>query len=63
MDYGSMDFPDKIRELKILIDKYPRLLDEEWEKIRVLSNNISKDIYNYQIDIKLIRESEKAERR
>jgi len=61
MDYGSMDFPDKIRELKILIDKYPRLLEHEWEQLRVLSNNVSIDISDYQYDLKTMREIEKAE--
>ena len=62
MDYSSMDFPDRIKELKVLVDKYPRLLDEEWEQLRVLANNVSVDISDYQYDLRRIKEIEKAER-
>ena len=57
-----MDFPDKIRELKVLVNKYPRLLDEEWEQLRVLTDNVSVDISDYQYDLRRIKEIEKAER-
>ena len=57
-----MDFLDKIRELKVLVNKYPRLLDEEWEQLRVLANNVSVDISDYQYDLRRIKEIEKAER-
>jgi len=62
MDYGDMDFLDKIRELKVLVNKYPRLLDEEWEQLRVLTDNVSVDISDYQYDLRRIKEIEKAER-
>ena len=64
MDYNNnMDFPDKIKELKILVDKYPRLLENEWEQLRVLANNVSVDILDYQYELKRMREIEKVERR
>ena len=30
MDYGSMNIFDEVRELKVLLDKFPNLNKEEW---------------------------------
>jgi len=38
-----MDIFDEVRELKVLLDKFPSLNKEEWEQLRVLSNNVSVD--------------------
>lgn len=43
LDFGSMNIFDEVRELKILLDKFPNLSKEEWEQLRVLSNNVSVD--------------------
>jgi len=55
MDYGSMDIFDEVREIKILLDKFPNLNKEETEQLRVLSNNISVDISSYQYDTKVMK--------
>ena len=41
MDYDCIDIFDEVRELKVLLDKFPNLNKEEWEQLRVLANNIS----------------------
>ena len=43
MNYDCMDIFDEVRELKVLLDKFPSLNKEEWEQLRVLSNNVSVD--------------------
>jgi len=43
VDYGSMDIFDEVRELKILLNKFPNLNKEEWEQLRILANNVSID--------------------
>jgi len=43
LDFSSMDIFDEVRELKVLLDKFPNLNKEEWEQLRVLSNNVSFD--------------------
>jgi len=43
LDYGSMDIFAEVRELKVLLDKFPNLNKEEWEQLRVLANNVSID--------------------
>ena len=55
MDYGSMDIFDEVREIKILLDKFPNLNKEETEQLRVLSNNISVDIAGMQYDMKIMK--------
>ena len=55
MDYGSMNIFDEVREIKILLDKFPNLNKEETEQLRVLSNNISVDIASYQYDTKVMK--------
>ena len=40
----TLDIFDEVREIKILLDKFPNLNKEETEQLRVLSNNISVDI-------------------
>ena len=55
MNYDGMDIIDKIKEIKILLDKFPNLNEEETEQLRVLSNNISVDISSYQYDTKVMK--------
>jgi len=43
LDFGNMNIFDEVRELKVLLDKFPNLNKEEWEQLRVLSNNVSVD--------------------
>lgn len=43
MNYSDMDVFDTVKELKILLDKFPKLNKEETEQLRVLSNNLSAD--------------------
>ena len=43
LDFGNMNIFDEVRELKVLLDKFPNLNKEEWEQLRVLSNNVSFD--------------------
>ena len=59
MDYGSMNIFDEVREIKILLDKFPNLNKEETEQLRVLSNNISVDIASYQYDMKVEEQLER----
>jgi len=59
MDYGSMDIFDEVREIKILLDKFPNLNEEETEQLRVLSNNISVDIAGMQYDMKVEEQLER----
>ena len=59
MDYGSMNIFDEVREIKILLDKFPNLNKEETEQLRVLSNNISVDIAGMQYDMKVEEQLER----
>jgi len=60
---NNIDFADKIRELRDLLNKYPNYYEEEWEKIRVLSGEISKDIWNWQVERIIVEQHEKLERK
>ena len=59
MDYGSINIFDEVREIKILLDKFPNLNKEETEQLRVLSNNISVDIAGMQYDMKVEEQLER----
>ena len=59
MDYHSMDIFDEVREIKVLLNKFPNLNKEEMEQLRVLSNNISVDVKGYQYDMKTEEQLEK----
>lgn len=58
-DYNDIDFPETLDKLKTLVNKYPKLLETEWEQLRVLANNVSIDILHWQQEMKYIREREK----
>ena len=55
----TLDIFDEVREIKILLDKFPNLNKEETEQLRVLSNNISVDIASYQYDMKVEEQLER----
>ena len=59
MNYDGMDIIDKIKEIKILLDKFPNLNEKETEQLRVLSNNISVDIARMQYDMKVEEQLER----
>jgi len=59
MNYDGMDILDEVREIKILLDKFPNLNEEETEQLRVLSNNISVDIAGMQYDMKVEEQLER----
>lgn len=58
-DYNDIDFPETLDKLKTLVNKYPRLLEAEWEQLRILANNVSIDILHWQQEMKYIRERER----
>jgi len=55
----TLDIFDEVREIKILLDKFPNLNKEETEQLRVLSNNISVDIAGMQYDMKVEEQLER----
>jgi len=58
-DYNDINFPETLDKLKTLVNKYPKLLETEWEQLRLLSYIVSIDILHWQQEMKYIREREK----
>jgi len=63
MNNNNIEFADMVRELRALLNKYPNYYEEEWEKIRVLSKDISEVILRWQMERIRMGQIEKSERR
>jgi len=63
LNNNNIEFADMVRELRALLNKYPNYYETEWDKIRVLSKNISEVILNWQMEIIRANQLEKLARK
>jgi hypothetical protein len=50
LNNNNIEFVDRVRKLRALLNKYPHYYEEEWDKIRVLSKDISEVILKWQME-------------
>ena len=50
MNNNNIEFADMVRELRALLNKYPNYFEAEWDKIRILSKDISEVILKWQME-------------